>query len=136
MVSELSRKMSYSGALGFRRPALEFDVLAGLVPAIHDFAPNRSLTYHPPPMRGGWVYIMTNRPNGTLYVGVTADIARRAYAHRRGLCEGFTRRYALTLEAIAWMAGTSPAMTVAGFRGVLERGLELGDQAADRTGCL
>jgi putative endonuclease len=29
-------------------------------------------------MQGGWVYIMTNRPNGTLYVGVTSDIARRA----------------------------------------------------------
>ena len=25
-------------------------------------------------MKGGWVYIMTNRPNGTLYVGVTNDI--------------------------------------------------------------
>jgi putative endonuclease len=39
---------------------------------------------------------MTNRPNGTLYTGVTADIARRAYEHREGLCEGFTNRYALT----------------------------------------
>ena len=46
-------------------------------------------------MRGGWVYIMTNRPNGTLYVGVTADIVRRAYAHREGLSDGFTKRYAL-----------------------------------------
>jgi urease alpha subunit len=27
-------------------------------------------------MRGGWVYIMTNRPNGTLYTGVTNNIAR------------------------------------------------------------
>jgi hypothetical protein len=26
-------------------------------------------------MGGGWVYIMTNRPNGTLYTGVTNDIA-------------------------------------------------------------
>jgi hypothetical protein len=30
-------------------------------------------------MRGGWLYIMTNRPNGTLYVGVTSNIARRAW---------------------------------------------------------
>ena len=29
-------------------------------------------------MRGGWVYIMTNRPNGTLYTGVTSNIGRRA----------------------------------------------------------
>jgi putative endonuclease len=47
-------------------------------------------------MRGGWVYIMTNRPNGTLYTDVTADIARRAYDHREGHYEGFTERYALT----------------------------------------
>jgi putative endonuclease len=47
-------------------------------------------------MRGGWVYMMTNRPNGTLYTGVTADIASRAYQHREGLCKGFTKRYLLT----------------------------------------
>ena len=46
-------------------------------------------------MRGGWVYIMTNRPNGTLYTGVTSNIGRRAYEHREGLIEGFTKRYAL-----------------------------------------
>ncbi|MGA7864513.1 MAG: GIY-YIG nuclease family protein [Stellaceae bacterium] len=33
---------------------------------------------------------MTNRPNGTLYVGVTDDLARRAREHRMGLLEGFT----------------------------------------------
>jgi putative endonuclease len=46
-------------------------------------------------MSGGWVYIMTNRPNGTLYTGVTADIARRAWEHREGLAKGFTKRYGL-----------------------------------------
>jgi len=29
-------------------------------------------------MKGGWVYIVTNKPNGILYVGVTNDLARRA----------------------------------------------------------
>jgi putative endonuclease len=48
-------------------------------------------------MPGGWVYIMTNRPNGTLYTGVTSDIARRAWEHRAGLVKGFTKRYGLTL---------------------------------------
>ena len=43
----------------------------------------------------GWVYILTNRPNGTLYVGVTDDIAQRAWEHRAGLVEGFTQQYAL-----------------------------------------
>ncbi len=43
-------------------------------------------------MRGGWVYIVTNRPNGTLYTGVTSNIARRAYEHRQGLIKGFSNR--------------------------------------------
>jgi hypothetical protein len=30
-------------------------------------------------MLGGWVYIITNRPNGTFYVGVTSDLARRVW---------------------------------------------------------
>ena len=46
-------------------------------------------------MSGGWLYIMTNRPNGTLYVGVTSDLARRAFEHREGAIAGFTRRYGL-----------------------------------------
>ena len=46
-------------------------------------------------MLGGWIYIMTNRPNGTLYVGVTNDIARRAFEHRAALVDGFTNRYGL-----------------------------------------
>jgi putative endonuclease len=46
-------------------------------------------------MKGDWVYIVTNRPRGTLYVGVTSDIQRRAWEHREGVVEGFTKRYAL-----------------------------------------
>jgi len=46
-------------------------------------------------MQGGWVYIMTNRPNGTLSVGVTSDLARRAWEHREGIADGFTKRYGL-----------------------------------------
>jgi len=46
-------------------------------------------------MQGGWVYIMTNRPNGTLYVGVTSDLARRAWEHREGIADGFTKLYGL-----------------------------------------
>jgi len=46
-------------------------------------------------MLGGWVYVMTNRPNGTLYVGVTSDLARRIWEHREGVVDGFTKRYGL-----------------------------------------
>ena len=46
-------------------------------------------------MQGGWVYIMTNRPNGTLYVGVTGNLARRVWEHREGVADGFTKRYGL-----------------------------------------
>jgi putative endonuclease len=38
---------------------------------------------------------MTNRPHGTLYIGVTSDIARRAWEHREGAIDGFTSKYGL-----------------------------------------
>jgi putative endonuclease len=47
-------------------------------------------------MRGGWVYIVTNRPNGALYVGVTNNISRRAWEHKERVAPGFTKRYGLT----------------------------------------
>jgi putative endonuclease len=45
--------------------------------------------------KGGWVYILTNKPNGILYIGVTADLIRRVGQHRAGEVEGFTKRYGL-----------------------------------------
>jgi putative endonuclease len=38
---------------------------------------------------------VTNKPHGTLYVGVTSDLARRIWEHREGVVEGFTERYRL-----------------------------------------
>ena len=46
-------------------------------------------------MPDAWVYILTNRPNGTLYVGVTTDLIRRVWEHREGITGGFTSRYGL-----------------------------------------
>ena len=45
--------------------------------------------------RGGWVYFLTNRRDGTLYIGVTNDLLRRIWEHRNGTSDGFTRRYYL-----------------------------------------
>jgi len=38
---------------------------------------------------------MTNRPNGPLYVGTTTSLARRAWEHREGVADSFTKRYGL-----------------------------------------
>ena len=46
-------------------------------------------------MAGGWVYILTNRPNGTLYVGVTSELPKRVWEHRTGAVAGFTKKYGL-----------------------------------------
>ena len=66
--------------------------MAGLVPAIHG--------RHPRHMRLFYVYIMTNRPNGTLYVGVTNNLGIRAWQHREGIVDGFTKRYGL--KRLVW----------------------------------
>ncbi|MEM1036163.1 MAG: GIY-YIG nuclease family protein [Pseudomonadota bacterium] len=40
-----------------------------------------------------WVYILTNRKNGTLYCGHTDNLAARVFAHREGRAAAFTRQY-------------------------------------------
>ena len=44
-----------------------------------------------------FTYIMASQPNGTLYVGHTDDLARRAWEHREGLIPGFTSKYGVKL---------------------------------------
>jgi putative endonuclease len=43
------------------------------------------------------VYIMASRRNGTLYTGVTSNLPQRAWQHREGTADGFTRRYGCKL---------------------------------------
>jgi putative endonuclease len=50
----------------------------------------------------GYVYIMASRRNGTLYIGVTSDLPKRAYEHREGLIPGFTRKYGC--KSLVWFA--------------------------------
>ena len=42
-----------------------------------------------------YVYVLANKPYGTLYVGVTNDLLRRVYEHKHGLADGFTKKYAV-----------------------------------------
>jgi putative endonuclease len=56
--------------------------------------------------RGGWVYLMADRYRGTLYVGVTADLARRVTQHRDGKGSKFCRHYGLTRLVWADRCGT------------------------------
>jgi putative endonuclease len=44
-----------------------------------------------------WVYILASRPGGTLYVGASNDLIRRAFEYRGGLVPGFTKRYGIKM---------------------------------------
>lgn len=44
-------------------------------------------------MSTAFVYIMASGLNGTIYVGVTTNLPKRAWEHRNGVVEGFTKRY-------------------------------------------
>jgi putative endonuclease len=82
--------------------------MAGLEPAIHAYpladpaptraAPSLRLPFTDPApswptMKGGWVYIMASERNGTLYIGVTANLSRRVWEHREDMGSSFARKY-------------------------------------------
>jgi putative endonuclease len=46
-------------------------------------------------MNSYYVYIITNKKNGTLYIGFTDDIHRRIYEHKNKLSDGFSKKYGL-----------------------------------------
>jgi len=39
------------------------------------------------------VYILASKPNGTLYIGVMSDLAKRVWEHKNDSVDGFTKRY-------------------------------------------
>ncbi len=51
-------------------------------------------------IQAAYVYIMTNKPYGTLYTGVTSDLVKRVWQHREGLAEGFTKTHGL--KTLVW----------------------------------
>ncbi len=48
-------------------------------------------------MKVYYVYILASRQNGTLYIGVTSDLIRRVYEHKKHMVEGFTTKYQVGL---------------------------------------
>jgi putative endonuclease len=46
------------------------------------------------------VYLLANKRNGTLYVGVTSNLVQRVWQHKNDLAEGFTRRY--RIHMLVW----------------------------------
>ena len=44
-----------------------------------------------------YTYIITNKPNGTFYTGVTNDLSRRIYEHKEGRVKGFAQKYGLNI---------------------------------------
>ncbi|MBP6391367.1 MAG: GIY-YIG nuclease family protein [Flavobacteriales bacterium] len=54
--------------------------------------------------RGGYIYILTNRANGVLYIGVTSDLYSRIAEHKAHLDpKGFTTRY--NLDKLVYFEG-------------------------------
>lgn len=48
-------------------------------------------------MNAGFVYIMANGRNGTIYIGLTSDLVQRIWQHRNGMAPGFTRKHGCNL---------------------------------------
>lgn len=52
---------------------------------------------------GAYVYILASKRNGTLYVGVTTDLAKRVWQHKCGEAPGFTHKY--NVKLLVYYAG-------------------------------
>ena len=48
-------------------------------------------------VQASYVYLMANRRNGTIYLGVTSNLQKRAYEHRNGVVDGFSKQHGCTL---------------------------------------
>ena len=47
-----------------------------------------------------WIYMLASQPNGTLYIGATSDLVRRAWEHKNKVLEGFTTQYGV--DRLVW----------------------------------
>ena len=51
-------------------------------------------------MKQPCLYILANKPNGTLYVGVTSNLVRRVWQHKHDMMDGFTKWY--SVHTLVW----------------------------------
>jgi len=56
-------------------------------------------------MNNYFVYILSNKKRGTLYIGVTNNLIRRLYEHKNGLSDGFTKKY--NIKILVYFEATS-----------------------------
>jgi putative endonuclease len=56
-----------------------------------------------------FVYMLASRPRGVLYVGVTSALASRAWQHREGMIDGFTKRY--YVRRLVWFEEHADALS-------------------------
>lgn len=50
--------------------------------------------------KGFWVYILASKRNGTLYIGMTDDLAKRVWMHKEELLEGFSKEH--DVKMLVW----------------------------------
>jgi putative endonuclease len=47
-------------------------------------------------MKSYFVYILASKKKGTLYIGVTSNLEKRVWEHKKKTIEGFTKKYNVT----------------------------------------
>jgi putative endonuclease len=56
-----------------------------------------------------YVYLLASKPYGTLYIGITSDLVKRAWEHKCEAVPGFTARYGV--DALVWFETNNSAET-------------------------
>ena len=51
-------------------------------------------------MKKFYVYILSSKRNGTLYIGVTSDLIKRVYEHKDNVVDGFSKKY--NIHHLVW----------------------------------
>ena len=60
-------------------------------------------------MKSYFVYLMANKYNNVLYIGMTNDLIRRVFEHKNNLIEGFTKKY--NCHKLVWFQETNDVVS-------------------------